>query len=198
MYWVTSRLVHFDRVASAWLISRFIDQRAEFGFVEVGSDFPEGAITFSMAGGDFGRHDAEGTTFSKLLRHYKLTDSTLLWLGEIVEAGVEYVMRGKNPGPDDRASWIAIGLLAVAEGTMVIEDGDRAIFERSFPVWDAVYVDAALQALRVKPPAVEGDSDALKSTKFGMAIGRARQLVWRARGQGPVRERSAPAADSIA
>lgn len=197
MHWVTSRLVHFDRVASAWLISRFIDPHAEFGFVEIGSGFPEGAITFSIAGGDIGRHDAEGTTFTKLLRRYKLTDPALLRLGEIVEVGVGYVMGGKNPGPDDRAGWIAIGLLAVAEGTMVIEDGDRAILERSFPVWDAIYVDAALHALRTHLPGAEGDSDALKGTKFGMAIGRARQLVWRARARGPVHEKSALAADAL-
>lgn len=196
MIWVTSRLVHFDRVASAWLISRFIDPEATFGFIDAGSGFPEGATTFGVAGGDIGRHDAEGTTFTKLLRRHKLTDPALLELEKIVGAGVGYVMGGKNPGADDRAGWVAVGLLAVAEGTMVIEDGDREILERSFLVWDAVYVDAAMHLLRSHPPADEGVPDALKGTRFGMSIGRARHLVARARARGGVRENPASAADA--
>ena len=196
MYWVTSRLVHFDRVASAWLISRFIDADAVFGFVEIGSGFPEGAITFSIAGGDIGRHDAEGTTFTKLLRRNKLTDPALLELEKIVAACVAYVMGGKCPGPSDRPAWIAVGLLAAAEGMLVIEDSDRDILERSFPMWDAIYVDAAMHHLRTHPPGAEGDSDALRGTKFGMAIGRGRHLIARARVRGGVREAFAHASDT--
>jgi hypothetical protein len=181
MFWVTSRLLHFDRAASAWLISRFIDPDATFDFIEIGSDFPEGAITFSLAGGDIGRHDAEGTTFTKLLRRHNLTDPALLEVEKIVSAGVAHTMHGKNPGIDDRHAWVAVGLLAVAEGTMVIESNDHDILLRTLPVWDAVYVDAGMHLLRTHPPGNEGDSDALLSTKFNMAIGRHRHRVGRAR-----------------
>jgi len=179
MYWVTSRLVHFDRVASAWLISRFIDPAARFGFIDPADPFPEGAITFSLAGGDIGRHDGEGTTFTKLLRRHDLTDPALRELERTVAAGVAYVMQGVTPAIDDRFALMSVGLLAVGEGNLLLESDDQDILDRSFPVWDALYVDAAIHLLRHHPPA--GDSDALQGTRFNMAIGRARQVVGRAR-----------------
>lgn len=33
MKWVTYELVHFDRIATPWLILRFLDPDAEFFFV---------------------------------------------------------------------------------------------------------------------------------------------------------------------
>jgi hypothetical protein len=181
MLWVTGRIIHFDRVASAWLISRFIDPEATFGFIEPGSPFPPGATTFSMVGGDIGRHDHEGTTFTKLVKRHELKDATLGELEKIVAAGVSYVMQGKTPGPDDRPAWIAVGLLAVAEGMLVLEDSDADILRRSLPVWDAVYADAGVGLLRKCPPGAPGDNDALLGTKYGMTLARIRQAVSPAR-----------------
>lgn len=183
MHWVTSRIIHFDRVASAWLISRFIDPEATFDFIEAGAAFPPGATTFSVAGGDIGRHDKDGTTFSKLLKRHGLADPALHALESIVAAGVAYVMEGRQPGADDRPAWIAVGLLAVAEGMLALEDTDADILRKSLPVWDAIYAEAGLQALRRSPPGAPGDGDALLGTKFAMALARFRQAPGRARGR---------------
>lgn len=181
MFWVTSRLVHFDRVASAWLISRFIDPEARFEFIDPAGTFPEGATTFGLAGGDIGRHDADGTTFRKLLHKYGVSDPALGELDKIVAAGVAYVMQGVMPSPNDRCTLIAIGLLAVGEGNLILESSDHDILDRSFPLWDAIYVDASMHLLRHAPAASESDPAARQATRFNMAIARARHVVGRAR-----------------
>lgn len=184
MHWVTSRIIHYDRVASAWLISRFVDPEATFGFIEPGSDFPEGATTFSLVGGDIGRHDDEGTTFAKIMKRYDLKDPILQEVERIVTAGVAYVMEGRPPQANDREGWIAVGLLAVAEGMLVLEDSDDDILRRSLPFWDAIYADAGMRMLRKAPPGAPGDGDALLGTKFAMTLARIRQTPARGRRNG--------------
>jgi hypothetical protein len=184
MLWVTSRIIHFDRVASAWLISRFIDPDATFDFIEPGSPFPPDSTTFSVVGGDIGRHDHEGTTFTKLVKRYELKDAALGELEKIVAAGVAYVMQGSTPGADDRPAWVAVGLLAAAEGMLILEDSDADILRRSLPIWDAVYADAGVRLLRKAPPGAASDNDALLGTRYGMALARIRQAVGPARARG--------------
>lgn len=170
MHWVTNRLIHYDRVASCWLIKRFIDADAEFGFIEPGAEAPSGATTFSMVGGDIGRHDKDGTTFSKLIKRHEIKDATLAEVERIVSAGVAYVMEGKVPTADDRHGQIAVGLLSVAEGALALSASDHEVLTRSLPVWDAVYVDAGLHLLRTNPPHAESDGEALRNTKFVMTL----------------------------
>ncbi|MDB5424099.1 MAG: hypothetical protein JWQ29_1515 [Phenylobacterium sp.] len=177
MDWATNRLIHFDRVASAWLIKRFIDREARFTFIEAGSEPPAGATTFAIAGGDIGRHDHEGSTFTKLIKRYALKDPVLQEVEKIVAAGVAYVTQGKAPGPDDRVGWVALGLMSVAEGTACLADSDHEILSRSLPTWDAVYMDAGIHALRTNPPGAPGDGEAMLATKFAMAFARYRQAV---------------------
>ncbi|NWM25049.1 chromate resistance protein, partial [Escherichia coli] len=52
--WVTRRHVHVDRIASAWLIRRFIDPEASFKFVEGKGYVPEpDELRFDMADAEF-------------------------------------------------------------------------------------------------------------------------------------------------
>src|ERR1700691_2338669 len=64
MKWVTRDFVHLDRVASPWLIKRFIDRDAVFVFVPWGAEErrPADAIPFALPGAEIGPHDQEGTT----------------------------------------------------------------------------------------------------------------------------------------
>ena len=52
MKWVTRDHLHMDRVASPWLIRRFIDAAAEFSFVPFGNEGipPPDAIPFGIPG----------------------------------------------------------------------------------------------------------------------------------------------------
>ena len=71
-----------DRIASAWLIKRFVDPEAEFVFAPP-DQIPDDAIPFDMAGVDFG-HQGEDCTFETLLRRTGLRDRKLAVLAEIV------------------------------------------------------------------------------------------------------------------
>lgn len=80
--WVTRPRPHVDRIASAWLIKRFVDPEAEFVFAPP-DQIPADAIPFDMAGVDFG-HQGEDCTFETLLRRTGLRDRKLAILAEIV------------------------------------------------------------------------------------------------------------------
>jgi hypothetical protein len=80
--WVTRPRPHVDRIASAWLIKRFVDPEAEFVFAPP-DQVPPDAIPFDMAGVDFGHH-GEDCTFETLLRRTGLRDRKLAILAEIV------------------------------------------------------------------------------------------------------------------
>ena len=80
--WVTRPRPHVDRIASAWLIKRFVDPEAEFVF-SAPDQIPGDAIPFDMAGVDFGHH-GEDCTFETLLRRTGRRDRKLAILAEIV------------------------------------------------------------------------------------------------------------------
>lgn len=139
MKWVTRDFVHLDRVASPWLIRRFIDRDAVFVFVPWGAEdaAPRDAIPFALPGAEIGPHDANGSTFAKLVAKYGFDDPALHALARIVQAGIDYVLEDAHP--ETAETQTALGLLAISEGTMLLEDDDAAIIERSLPLYDALY-----------------------------------------------------------
>ena len=83
--WVTRRHVHVDRIASAWLIRRFIDPSPSFKFVD-GKDYqPEpGELRFDMADAEF-THEGDHCTFETLTYRTGLDgDQALVALAEII------------------------------------------------------------------------------------------------------------------
>ena len=82
--WVTRKDVHVDRIASAWLIRRFIDPKARFKFVESRGYRPRKTeLRFDMYEGEF-THEGGDCTFEVLLRRFGLDDPALVALGEMV------------------------------------------------------------------------------------------------------------------
>jgi hypothetical protein len=59
--WVTRPRPHVDRIASAWLIKRFVDPDAEFAFAPP-DQLPADAIPFDMAGVDLGHQGDDCTS----------------------------------------------------------------------------------------------------------------------------------------
>jgi len=114
--WVTRRQVQVDRIASAWLIKRFIDRDARFKFVPSSGYKPEqGELRFDMFEGEF-THQGDRCTFEVLLAHAGLSDPALSAIGEIIHdidlkddkygraetAGVKSLIAGiATPGADD-------------------------------------------------------------------------------------------------
>ena len=82
--WVTRQGVQVDRIASAWLIRRFIDQGARFKFVPgTGYAAQPGELRFDMFEGEF-THRGDRCTFEVLLVDAKLDDPALTAIGEII------------------------------------------------------------------------------------------------------------------
>ena len=127
--WVTRRGVRVDRIASAWLIRRWIDSNARFKFV-VGKDYVPGdrEIRFDMFEAEF-THEADRCTFEVLARLVGPDDAALRHVGEIVHdidlkdgkylrpetEGVAHVLDGIIAGTDDDAQRIDRGT-ALFEG----------------------------------------------------------------------------------
>jgi len=82
--WVTRRGVHVDRIASAWLIRRFIDPEARFEFVRAGERRNRpGDLRFDMFDAEF-THEGELCTFEVLLRRFRIADPALRVIAQIV------------------------------------------------------------------------------------------------------------------
>src|SRR5207245_10919468 len=75
--WVTRTGIHVDRMASAWLIRRFIDEKAKFKFVSP-KDYQHkrGELRFDMFDGEF-THQGELCSLEVLLARFEITDAEL-------------------------------------------------------------------------------------------------------------------------
>jgi hypothetical protein len=121
--WVTREGVYVDRVASAWLIRRFIDPEAQFKFVSGKGYRPkEGELRFDMFEAEF-THEGDKCTFEVLLDRCGLKDAALRAIGEIIHdidlkdgkfgrtevAGIRTLMEGIGAATKDDAQRIARG-----------------------------------------------------------------------------------------
>ena len=108
--WVTRPRPHIDRIASAWLIKRFIDPQAEFVFAPP-AEFPADAIPFDAPGVELS-HQGEDCTFETLVKRARLKDRRLQRLAEVVH---EADLRdGKFPHEEARGIDVAIRALLAA------------------------------------------------------------------------------------
>jgi hypothetical protein len=124
--WVTRPRPHVDRVASAWLIKRFIDRDAVFVFAPP-VDFPKDAIAFDAPGVELSHH-GEDCTFETLIKRARLRDRRLTRLAEVVH---EADLRdGKFPHEEARGIDVAIrALLAASPDDHQVLTQGMAMFE---------------------------------------------------------------------
>lgn len=71
-----------DKCASIWLIKRFIDKNAVIKFIPKGEIIKKG-IPFDTPDALFRRYH-NMSTFESLLKHYKLKDPKLIYIGKII------------------------------------------------------------------------------------------------------------------
>lgn len=135
MKWVTWERVGVDRMASAWLIRRFVDPGAEFTFVPVGQQpLPEGAEPFDIPGVRLS-HRRGHCTFHTLLREYRLTDPVLQRIARIVdEADVVQEVNLESAAP---------GLDLICRGIRQVSPDDQTALERGRLIYDALYAELA-------------------------------------------------------
>ena len=97
--WATRQRLWVDRVASAWLIRRFIDPDVRFLWVATPQECPADAIGFDFDGAAF-THTDHRITFEVLVASFGLgTDPALTRLGQLVHA----LDVGGSPCPRRRA-----------------------------------------------------------------------------------------------
>jgi hypothetical protein len=138
--WMTRRNLHIDRLASAWLISQFIDKRPRFYFVSEGETV-DGAIPFDMFGAEF-THHGEDCTFETMLKRFGFTKNK--GLREIAEIVHDIDLR------DDKFNRLeATGLLAIIDGLSKVLRDDRKVLQQTGVVFDGLY--AVLSKGAVKP-----------------------------------------------
>lgn len=127
--WATRRRPWVDRLASAWLIRRFIDRQARFVWLKAPADLPRKAVGFDFDGAEFTHTDGR-VTYENLLASFSLESPALLRIGLLVHcldaggvrppeaAGVEHVLAGMHEAitNDDHLLLAAAG---VFEGLLV-------------------------------------------------------------------------------
>lgn len=140
MKWVTRSHVHVDRVACPWLITRFVDNQAEFLFVpksQVDRVAKEAdAIAFDAPGAELGHQDGR-CSFESILLKYGLSDPALQRLAKIVHAADVAADLDTDP--------IARGLEAIATGFGLRYPDDEDNLVVQFEVYDALYAWCRLQ-----------------------------------------------------
>ncbi len=133
MLWITRSHVHVDRVACPWLISRFIDNQAEFLFVPANQVDQvvkaTGAIPFDASGVELG-HNNVRCSFESIINKYDLKDPGLLRMALIVHAADVKADIDKDP--------IARGLEAIATGYSLRFPDDEENLAVQFDVYDAL------------------------------------------------------------
>lgn len=129
--WVTREGPKIDRIASAWLIGRFIDPAATFKFVPAKGYRPDrGELRFDMYEGEF-THEGEACTFETLLDHFGLDDPALITVGEIVH---DLDCKDEKFGHAETA-----GIASVIGGVIRLYDRDEERIERGAAVFDELY-----------------------------------------------------------
>jgi hypothetical protein len=143
MKWLTRSHVHVDRVACPWLITRFVDNEAEFLFVpknQVDKVAAEtGAIPFDAPGVELGHHEGR-CSFESIMTKYGLAEPGLVRLAKIVHAADVAADMDTDP--------IARGLEAIASGYSLRYPDDEENLARQFEVYDALYAWCRLQVAK--------------------------------------------------
>ena len=131
--WVTRPRPHVDRIASAWLIKRFIDPEAVFVFAPP-AEFPKDAIAFDAPGVELSHH-GQDCTFETLVKRARLRDRRLARLAEVVH---EADLRdGKYPHEEARGIDVAIRALLAAS------PDDHQVLAQGVAMFEGLYVTTA-------------------------------------------------------
>ena len=117
--WVTRRRPGVDRMASAWLIRRFVDPRAIFAFVDKPA---ESDVPFDMYAGGFG-HRGGLCTFEVLCEEFGISATPVTRIAQIVH-DLDLKEHKYSPPEAPVIERMIDGLRAIhADDTMLLEQG---------------------------------------------------------------------------
>jgi len=131
--WATREHLWIDRVASAWLIQRFIDPKAKFRWLRRVRDCPKSAVGFDFDGAEFTHVDSK-VTFEILLSSFNLEhDAGLARLGALVHhLDVGGIPIAEGPG-----------FATIMAGARLLQQDDDALLKAITPVLDSLYAGYA-------------------------------------------------------
>jgi len=131
--WVTRKKPFIDRMASAWLIRRFIDKHASFEFIDEKDvdSTGRGSIVFDMRGGEF-THVGDLCTFEVLVKSFGVKDKTVRKMAEIIH--------DLDMKDDKYRSAEAKGLEDILIGIRKAAKDDADALERGMTVFEMLYV----------------------------------------------------------
>jgi hypothetical protein len=129
--WVTRKGIFIDRMASAWLIRRFIDRDARFEFVSGKSYRPrEGELRFDMFEGEY-THEGDLCTFEVLIARFGFDDRGLVPIAEVVH---DIDLKDGKFGRPETA-----GIERLAAAIAMAHKQDEARLLRSAAMFDDLY-----------------------------------------------------------
>jgi len=131
--WVTRKKPFIDRMASAWLIKRFIDKTPAFGFVEESAlaRLDKDTIAFDIMDGEF-THVGDLCTFEVLLKAFHLSDKALVDIGEIIHQLDLNDEKYRSPAAD--------GLYEILDGVRWSARDDHEALEQGMNIIEMLYV----------------------------------------------------------
>jgi len=130
--WVTRANPYIDRLSSAWLIGRFIDDSPRFRFLQMDEKLrsAEGEISFDLVGAHFS-HEGKLITFEVMARDFGLLDPAVMKIAELVHC---IDVQEAAVIPDD-----AELLKNIIDGLVAITDDDQQLVTHGLIVFDALY-----------------------------------------------------------
>lgn len=129
--WVTRKNPYVDRMASAWLVRKFIDAEARFGFTDTAEAAPaEGTIYFDIPGGEF-THVGDLTTFEVLIEAFGLSQKALRRMAEIIH---QIDLQDDKYQPAE-----AGGVRGILEGIRLTAQDDHAALLKGMDVVEWLY-----------------------------------------------------------
>ncbi len=134
--WATRKRPWVDRLATAWLVRRFVDSRPRFLWLADPKKCPKSALGFDFDGARF-THVGDKVTFEVVAHSFGLDeDAALKRLGELVH----YIDIGGIPVDE------AAGVETMVRGLHAQHDNDDELLAASCTFFDALY--AALRLAR--------------------------------------------------
>lgn len=129
--WVTRKDIHVDRIASAWLIKRFIDPKGTLKFVAGPRYEPRpGEYRYDMQDGEF-THEGDHCSFETLLARSGIRDAALRAVAEVIH-DVD-IADGKFGHPETP------GIAHVISGICRTQGDDEARVARGGELFDGIY-----------------------------------------------------------
>ncbi|MBF4485368.1 chromate resistance protein ChrB domain-containing protein [Flavobacterium sp. CSZ] len=133
MKWITRERPKIDRIASPWLIKKFVDAEAEFIYVPFDEVLSKAAtleaIPFDIPDVEFTHYNDE-CTFDYIIKKYQISDPAILIMSRIV--------RGADTDRHDIAKESA-GLWAISAGLSHNITDDSELLKNGMILYDALY-----------------------------------------------------------